>query len=48
MSISHWGIFPGWYEAACEVGAGYRIGGGSFTVYRPVDWHQFCLATDPL
>ena len=47
MSISHWGIFPGWWEPEYEVGKGYPIGRGR-AVYTPIDWHQFCLVVDSI
>jgi hypothetical protein len=42
MSISHWGIFPGWWEPEYVPGAGYPIAGSGNAVYVAVDWDRFC------
>jgi hypothetical protein len=48
MSISHWGVFPGWYEPVYEFGKGYPMSGTGRSVYCPADWHQFCLSIDAI
>lgn len=45
MSISHWGIIPGWWEQKPALDGSYKIGERA-CVWRLVDFWTFCIALE--
>lgn len=43
MYISHWGLFPGWFECVPEPNGSVRISGGPIA-WRAVNFDDFCAA----